>query len=163
MQPARGDGAADTRRRYYSLDEGDVRRMLSHPMAMIGTDGLHNERIVHPRLWGTFPRVLGHYTRELSLFSLEKAIRHMTGWPAERFGLAGRGLLCPGAFADIVVFDPDHIIDHATYEKPNVPAVGIDLVMVNGLAVWRDGHSIGERSGCVVKRDLARRSAGIYT
>lgn len=146
---------------YFSLDEGDVRRILSHPMAMIGSDGLHNERIVHPRLWGTFPRVLGRYARELGLFSLEEAIRRMTGWPAERFGLPGRGQLRPGAFADLVVFDPERVIDRATYEKPDVPAAGIDLVMVNGLAVWRDGHSTGGCSGHVVKRNSARRSGDL--
>jgi N-acyl-D-amino-acid deacylase len=141
---------------YYSLEEDDVRRILAHPMAMIGSDGLHYDKIIHPRLWGTFPRVLGHYARDLGLFSLEDAIRRMTSWPAERFGLAGRGFLRPGGFADIVIFDPGHIIDRATYDNPEVPAAGIDLVMVNGIPVWRDGKSTGERGGRVAKHDRAR-------
>lgn len=141
---------------YYSLDEDDVRRILAHPMAMIGSDGLHYEKIIHPRLWGTFPRVLGHYARDLGLFSLEDAIRRMTSWPAERFGLAGRGLLRPDGFADIVIFDPEHIVDRATYDNPELPAAGIDLVMVNGIPVWRDAKSTGERSGQVAKYDHAR-------
>ncbi len=144
---------------YYSLDEDDVRRILAHPMAMIGSDGLHNEKIVHPRLWGTFPRVLGHYARELGLFSLEEAIRRMTSWPAGRFGLVGRGSLKPGSFADIVIFDPKRIIDRATYEKPDLPAAGIDLVMVNGVSVWREGQITGDCAGRVLKRDSARHQA----
>ena len=95
-----------------------MRRILSHPATMIGSDGLPNDPRPHPRLWGTFPRVLGHYSREEGLFSLAEAVRKMTGMPAQRFGLAGRGLIKRGFAADLVLFDPETIIDTATFSEP---------------------------------------------
>lgn len=132
---------------YFIMDEDDVRRVLAFPHAMIGSDGLPHDSHPHPRLWGTFPRVLGHYARDLGLFSLETAVYRMTGLPAAQFGLTGRGAIRPGAFADMVLFDPDTVIDRATFADPIQPAAGIELVMVNGRVVWRDGAHTGARPG----------------
>ena len=132
---------------YFMMDEADVRRVLAFGHAMIGSDGLPHDAHPHPRLWGTFPRVLGHYVREVGLFPLEEAVRRMTGLPAAQFGLTDRGILRPGSYADLVLFDPDTIADRATFEAPTEPAAGIALVMVNGRAVWRDGAATGARPG----------------
>jgi N-acyl-D-amino-acid deacylase len=103
---------------YFQMDEADVRRVLSFPLAMIGSDGLPHDDHPHPRLWGTFPRVIGRYARDIGLFPMETAIHKMTGLTAKTFRLEGRGVLAPGAFADLVVFDPDTILDEATYDDP---------------------------------------------
>ncbi len=140
---------------YWSMDEADVRRILAFKHTMIGSDGLPHDSHPHPRLWGSFPRVLGHYSRELGLFPLEEAVRKMTGLPARRFALKDRGRLAAGAFADIVVFDPERIADRATFEEPATPAAGIALVLVNGQAIWRDGTATGARPGRVLRRAAA--------
>ena len=119
---------------------------------MIGSDGLPHDEFPHPRLWGTFPRVLGHYARDQGLFSLETAVHKMTGLPARRFGLAERGVLQVGAMADLVLFDPETVIDTATFEQPKQPARGIELVIVNGTTIWRDGTSTGARPGRAIRR-----------
>jgi N-acyl-D-amino-acid deacylase len=139
---------------YFRLDEADVQRILAHGKVMIGSDGLPHDASPHPRLWGTFPRVLGHYGRSLGLFSLETAVHKMTGLTARNFGLADRGVLKEGAYADLTLFDADRIDEGATYESPMTPARGIDAVIVNGEMVWRDGRSTGARPG----RVLARRA-----
>ena len=136
---------------YFAMAEEDVQRILSHPNAMIGSDGLPHDEHPHPRLWGTFPRVLGHYCRDLKLFSLEEAIRRMTGYSAETFGLIDRGVLKAGAFADITIFDEDTVLDRATFDKPMTPAAGIDTVMVNGSVVWEQGCATGSRPGHVLR------------
>jgi N-acyl-D-amino-acid deacylase len=120
--------------------------------AMIGSDGLPHDTHPHPRLWGTFPRVLGHYARDEKLFPLEQAVRRMTSVPAWVFGLEDRGNLRKGAYADLVVFDPEAIIDVATFESPTVIAQGIETVMVNGRPVWQDGGSTGACPGRVLSR-----------
>ncbi|UCG97174.1 MAG: D-aminoacylase [Burkholderiales bacterium] len=137
---------------YFSMDEADVERILAYPETMIGSDGLPHDVFPHPRLWGTFPRVLGHYARHRGLFSLETAIHKMTGLPAARFGLADRGVIAPGAAADLVVFDAERIRDSATFARPKQPAAGIEAVYVNGVAVWRGGRATGARPGVVLKR-----------
>lgn len=137
---------------YYQMDEDDLRRVLSFRDAMIGSDGLPHDVFPHPRLWGTFPRVLGHYSRELGLFSLEEAVRRMTSVPAAVFGLKERGVIRRGAFADLVVFDPDSVIDKADFSQPKQPSAGIELVLVNGQAVWRDAVWTGERPGRLLRR-----------
>jgi N-acyl-D-amino-acid deacylase len=154
-----GVGAAEAMRRlqpgggiYFMMDEADVERIMAWPDAMIGSDGLPRDRFPHPRLWGTFPRVLGRYVRERGLLTLAEAIRRMTGLSAERFGLADRGRLRPGAFADLVLFDPAAIADRATFEQPQRPSAGLELVLVNGQPVMRDGRATGARPGRVLRR-----------
>ncbi|MGN6804594.1 MAG: N-acyl-D-amino-acid deacylase family protein [Trinickia sp.] len=137
---------------YHNMSEDDVRRILSHPATMIGSDGLPNDPLPHPRLWGAFPRVLGHYARDEQLLPLEEAVRKMTGLPARRFGLEGRGEVRRGAHADLVLFDPARVLDAATFERPQQAAVGIDAVWVNGVASYRGGEPTGERAGCFVAR-----------
>ena len=137
---------------YFSMDEADVERILAHPQTMIGSDGLPHDTFPHPRLWGTFPRVLGHYARERRLFSLETAIHKMTGLPAARFGLAGRGLIQAGCAADLVVFDPGQIRDNASFADPMRAASGIHQVYVNGVLAWQDGAGTGARAGQVIRR-----------
>jgi N-acyl-D-amino-acid deacylase len=137
---------------YWMMDEADVQRVLQFPYTMIGSDGLPHDTHPHPRLWGAFPRVLGYYSRELGLFSLEEAVRRMTGLSAYRFGLAGRGILAPGAYADVTVFDPETVADRATFERPTTPAAGIEHVFVNGRPVWSDGKPTGERPGRALRR-----------
>jgi N-acyl-D-amino-acid deacylase len=135
---------------YFSMDEADVRRILAFPHTMIGSDGLPHDSHPHPRLWGTFPRVLGHYSREIGLFPLEEAVRKMTGLPARQFGLRNRGLLRPGYFADLTIFDPATVLDRATFEDPKQPAAGIAGVFVNGKQVWPAGAA-ANRPGRVLR------------
>ncbi len=137
---------------YFMMSEDDVRRVLSYPHTMIGSDGLPHDEHPHPRLWGTFPRVLGHYVRDVKLFPLEEAVRRMTALPAAQFGLKDRGSLRAGAFADLVLFDPLRIADTATFERPKVPAAGVAFVMVNGRMVWKDGAATGNRPGRALRR-----------
>ena len=137
---------------YFMMDEKDVQSAMAHPGAMIGSDGIPFDAHPHPRLWGTFPRVLGHYSRELKLFPLEDAVRRMTSYSAQRFGLTRRGEVKPGFYADICVFDPATVIDTATFEKPISPARGIDVVLCNGEVVWRDGKPAGGRAGRALRR-----------
>ena len=132
---------------YHGMDETDVQRILAHKRTMIGSDGLPNDPLPHPRLWGAFPRVLGHYSRDLKLFSLETAIHKMTGLTASRFGLADRGLIQQGHQADLVLFDPATVIDRATFSQPVQPASGIEGVWVNGVLSYRDGQPTGQRAG----------------
>jgi len=137
---------------YFSMDEADVERILAYPETMIGSDGLPHDAFPHPRLWGAFPRVLGHYTRKRGLFPLEVAIHKMTGLPADRFGLRNRGLLRPGFHADLVVFDPRTVEDAATFAQPMQPARGIAAVYVNGALAWSEGQPTGARAGRVLRR-----------
>jgi len=137
---------------YHSISEDDMRRILAHPSTMIGSDGLPNDPRPHPRLWGTFPRVLGRYSREENLMSLPDAVRKMTGLPAQRFGLAGRGLIREGYCADLVLFDAAEIIDTATFDDPVRPAKGIAAVWVNGALSYTAGSATGNRAGLFVSR-----------
>jgi N-acyl-D-amino-acid deacylase len=135
---------------YFMMDEDDVQRILKFPPTMIGSDGLPHDASPHPRLWGTFPRVLGHYGRLLGLFTLEQAVYKMTGLTARNFGLADRGVLKEGAYADLVLFDAETVDAASTYEAPMTPARGIEAVIVNGTLVWRDGQATGARPGRVL-------------
>jgi N-acyl-D-amino-acid deacylase len=119
-------------------------------LAMIGSDGLPHDAHPHPRLWGTFPRVIGRYARDLRLFPMEAAIHKMTGLPAQVFKLPGRGRLEAGCFADLVVFDSHAIIDRATYESPKKRAIGIKQVFVNGVLSFSDGSGSTGRAGRLV-------------
>jgi N-acyl-D-amino-acid deacylase len=140
---------------YFMMDESDVQRILEFEHTMIGSDGIPVGDSPHPRLWGTFPRVLGHYCREIGLFSLETAVWKMTGLPARNFGLHERGTLKVGHHADIVIFNAATVRDSATYESPTRAAEGIDTVVVNGAITWQRGAHTGARAGQV----LAHRPA----
>src|SRR5438876_1781421 len=137
---------------YFSMDEQDVQRILGFEHTMIGSDGLPHDAAPHPRLWGTFPRVLGHYSRGLNLFPLETAVHKMTGLTARTFGLADRGVLKQGFAADIVVFDENEIDEAASFAKPIQRAKGIDTVIVDGAVVGRGGKPTGARPGRVLAR-----------
>jgi dihydroorotase/N-acyl-D-amino-acid deacylase len=145
------------------MDEGDVRTALKHPLVGIGTDsgaraedGRLSESKSHPRGWGTFPRILGHYVRDEHLLTLEEAVRKMTSKAAARVHLADRGILRPGMAADITVFDPITIRDVATFERPNRYAAGIRHVFVNGRRVVADGSITNERPGKPLRGPGAR-------
>jgi N-acyl-D-amino-acid deacylase len=140
---------------YFSMDEQDVQRILAFEKTMIGSDGLPHDAAPHPRLWGTFPRVLGHYSRSLGLFPLETAVHKMTGLTAATFGLAGRGVLKAGYAGDITLFDEQAVAEAASFEKPIQAAKGIDTVIVNGEIVWRDGRPTGARPGQVLSEFMA--------
>ncbi|MFG6415924.1 amidohydrolase family protein [Roseateles sp. DC23W] len=125
---------------YFQMHADDVDRILTHPLAMIGSDGLPHDRFPHPRLWGTFPRVLAHYGRERGLLTLAQAVHKMTGLTAQRFGLKDRGLLRAGAAADLVLFDAEQLSDRADYGTPELPAAGLTAVWVNGQLAWAGGE-----------------------
>ncbi|KAF1684931.1 D-aminoacylase [Pseudoxanthomonas broegbernensis] len=129
---------------YHGMHEADVRRILAHPLTMIGSDGLPRDPRPHPRLWGTFPRVLGHYARDEALFPLHTAVHKMTGLSARAFGLDGRGEIEPGAWADLVLFDPRRVRDVADFHDPVRPAAGIVQVWVNGRPAY-DGQDVEPR------------------
>lgn len=137
---------------YYGMSEADVRLILAHPLSMIGSDGLPEDPFPHPRLWGAFPRVLGHFSRDLGLFPLHTAVHKMTGLSAARFGLVGRGLLEPGAHADLVLFDPLRIRDVADFSAPQRPAEGIHAVWVNGQLAYAPDQATEERHGRFLPR-----------
>jgi N-acyl-D-amino-acid deacylase len=138
---------------YHQMDEADVQRILAHDLSMIGSDGIPHDTFPHPRLWGTFPRVLGHYARDVGLFSLETAVHKMTGRTAAVFGMTDRGVIRPGAFADLVLFDAATIRDAADYEHPTRPAEGIVETWVNGASAWVGGAGATDaRAGRLVSR-----------
>lgn len=137
---------------YFMMDEDDVQRIMAFEETMIGSDGIPVGDKPHPRLWGTFARVLGHYSRDVGLFPLETAVWKMTGLTARNFGLAGRGTLKVGHHADVVVFDATRIRDAANYETPTLPAQGIVSVIVNGAVTWQGGVHTGARHGQVLTR-----------
>ncbi|MGT2469850.1 N-acyl-D-amino-acid deacylase family protein [Paraburkholderia terrae] len=148
---------------YHNMSEDDVRRILSHPATMVGSDGLPNDPLPHPRLWGAFPRVLGHYARDQQLIPLEEAIRKMTSLSARRFGLKERGEVHIGYHADLVLFDPARVRDAATFDKPQQAADGIDAVWVNGVLSYLDGKPTGERAGRFVARGATAASRAEHT
>ena len=124
---------------YFQMTEEDVQRVLAHPRTMIGSDGLPHDVRPHPRLWGTFPRVLGYYCRDIGLLQLESAVFKMTGLPAAQFGLEKRGTIAPDHPADITVFDPQRIHDRATFADPEQISEGIRYVFVNGVLSYEEG------------------------
>ncbi len=136
---------------YFAMDEADVSRIITHPLTMIGSDGLAHDAQPHPRLWGTFPRVLGHYVRERRLLSLESAIHKMTGLSARRFRLKSRGVLAPGNFADLVIFDEQLIADCASYQQPTQISKGLDAVYVNGKLACEGGTTVNAHAGRVLR------------
>lgn len=140
---------------YHALDEADVARIMQHPQTMIASDGRLTQPGIghpHPRWYGTFPRVLGHYVRELGVLSLEDAVRKMTSMPADAIGLVDRGRVVEGALADVVVFDPATVIDRATFEVPHQYPHGIPYVVVGGVVTVDQGRWIDNRPGRVLRR-----------
>jgi len=142
--------AGNCRSTFHAMREEDVRRIMQHPVTMIASDGgieAPTERKPHPRYYGTFARVLGHYVREENLLSLHTAINKMTRLPADRLGLTSRGRIEVGAIADIAIFDPDVVTDQATFEDPHQYAEGVYHVFVGGEAVLLDGKMMEARPG----------------
>ena len=140
--------------------ESDVRYFMGHELAMIGSDGRavspngpYKDSLPHPRFYGTYPRILGRYVRERpAVLSLENAVHKMTGFPAQRMGMKDRGLVREGLTADLVVFDPDTVIDNATWEEPHQYPGGIPYVFVNGVPVVDEGRHTNARPGRVLRR-----------
>jgi N-acyl-D-aspartate/D-glutamate deacylase len=132
---------------YHQMDEKDLRRILTFPPSLVGSDGLPHDKRPHPRLWGTFARVLGHYVRERGDLTLAQAVAKMTGQTAKVLGLKDRGLVKPGHHADLVLFDPQTVIDRATYDDPEEPSAGIDRVLVNGEVTYQKGAMTDKRPG----------------
>ncbi len=156
---------ARPRRISFSFSEEALRMAMQKPWVSVGQDagarspdstGSFGEG-AHPRGFGTFPRILGKYVRQEQTIGLEFAIRKMTSLAAGRFGIQDRGILRPGAYADIVVFDPNTVIDNATYENPTQLASGISYVMVNGVLVMDDGKLTGARPGRAIRRPGTRK------
>jgi N-acyl-D-amino-acid deacylase len=141
------------------MSEEDVQRIVTDPMVMVGSDGpcvapygITGQGKPHPRLYGTFPRVLGHYARDLGLLGLPQAVFKMTGGAAMALGLADRGTIAVGNAADLVIFDPEKIIDSATFDDPHQYPVGIDTVLVNGVTVIDGGEHTGALPGRLLRR-----------
>ena len=146
----RGGGATAV---YHAIGPEDVDRIMLHPATAIGSDGpvgVFGEGAPHPRQYGTFARVLGLYVRERKILSLEEAIRKMSSQSARRLGIHDRGLITKGYFADIAIFDPDEIIDKATFENPHQYAIGTKFVLVNGTVVVENGQHTGARPGRIL-------------
>jgi N-acyl-D-amino-acid deacylase len=144
-----GDLAAER-----GMSEENVEELLAHPLGMVCSDGSNYapygrlaESSPHPRSYGTFPRLLGHYVRERKVLPLEEAIRKITSAPADRMRLEGRGRIAVGAVADLVAFDPATVIDRATFEAPHQYPAGMPHVIVNGVVTIRDGEQTGQRGG----------------
>jgi dihydroorotase/N-acyl-D-amino-acid deacylase len=145
---------------YFSMSEDDLVLAMRQPWVMIGgdagiraLDGPLSTDQPHPRAFGTFPRVLCRYSRELGVFPLEEAVRKLTSLPAARAGLADRGVIEVGRFADLAVFDPATVCDTATFEAPKRLAVGVEHVIVNGVPVLRNGEPTGALPGRALRRD----------
>jgi len=138
----------------FSMDEADIIRIMQDPITMVGTDGIpgYGADKVHPRMIGTFPRILGRYVREQGVIRLEEAVRKMTSLPAQTFGLYRKGILRDGLDADIVIFDPQTIIDRSTFDNPLQPPAGISWVIVNGEVAVEHGKVSGATSGRVLRR-----------
>jgi N-acyl-D-amino-acid deacylase len=136
------------------MNEDDVRTAMRHPLVSFDTDsgaqaeeGPLSESKSHPRAWGTFTRVLGRYVRDEKVLTLEDAVRKMTSQAAIRVGITDRGIIRPGMFADITIFDPTTVKDEATFENPKHYSTGIRHVLVNGRAIITDGKITAERPG----------------
>ena len=143
---------------YHAISEDDLVRIMKHPATMIASDAspgipTFGKDVPHPRAYGTFARVLGVYVREKHVLTLEEAVRKMSSFPAQRMGVADRGMLRPGMKADVVVFNPATIIDKATFEKPHQYAEGISDVIVNGQLVLLEGKVTGDRPGRTLRRN----------
>jgi dihydroorotase/N-acyl-D-amino-acid deacylase len=140
---------------FHAISEEDVRRIMQHPQTMVASDGRLSQpgkEHPHPRAYGTFPRVLGHYVREEKVLSLEQALYKMTGQPATRLGLTDRGFIKKGYFADLTLFDPQTIEDKSTFEAPHQYAEGIPYVLINGKIIVDQGVYKDLRAGKALRR-----------
>jgi N-acyl-D-aspartate/D-glutamate deacylase len=140
---------------FHVMDEGDVRRIMAHPMTMIASDGSLSQPgsgVPHPRDYGTFPRVLGEYVRVQHVLTLEQAVHKMTGLPAARLGIADRGCVKAGCMADVTIFDPVTVADVGTFTDPHHYPVGIPYVIVNGAVTVDGGAMTTARAGRVIRR-----------
>ncbi len=142
----------------FAMDEGNLTKILSSPLVMIGSDGNAispygklGEGKPHPRFYGTFPRVLGKYARQEKIFDLATAVKKMTSLPAEKLNLKNRGFIKKGNFADITIFNPETVIDNATFVKPHQFPTGIEHVIVNGKVTIKNGEHTGARAGVILK------------
>ncbi|MGH2608044.1 MAG: N-acyl-D-amino-acid deacylase family protein [Tepidiformaceae bacterium] len=141
---------------HFIIDEADIETNLRHPMMMIGSDGIPDLKgRPHPRLFGTMPRVLGKYVRDQGVIPLEEAVRRMTSLPCDRFGLADRGRIAEGSWADLVLFDPTTVRDLATYKEPKQEPEGIRMVVVNGEVAYEDGRHSGAGTGRMLRYEPA--------
>jgi len=145
----------------FAMQEEDVRRIMQHPLGMVGTDssstaftGPFAMGKPHPRTFGTYPRILGRYVREEGVLRLEEAVRKMSSLPSQRFGILDRGIIKPGMWADVTIFDPDTVIDRATYQNPQQPPEGIPYVIVNGIVAVDNCRCTGELAGKVLRKKL---------
>jgi N-acyl-D-amino-acid deacylase len=145
---------------HFIIDEADIETNLRYPGMMIGSDGIPDLRgKPHPRLFGTFARVLGEYVRERGVLGLEEAVARMTSVSTDTFGIVDRGRLAPGQFADLVLFDPDTIVDTATYDEPKQNPRGVDTVIVNGRIAFQNGAYTGAGSGQTLRYRRAAYAA----
>jgi N-acyl-D-aspartate/D-glutamate deacylase len=137
---------------HFIIDEADIEANLRYPGMMVGSDGIPTlNGKPHPRLFGTFPRVLSEYVRKRGVLTLEDAVARMTSISADTFGLKERGRIEPGFHADLVLFDPGTVADTATYDEPKQTPAGITLVVVNGQVAWRDGVHADAGSGQMLR------------
>lgn len=147
---------------YHAMEEKDVEKIMQHPLTMIASDGRLSSPGIghpHPRSYGTFPRVLGKYVREKKLLSLQEAIYKMTLFPAKTYGIENRGQLKKGLKADLVIFDPNTIIDKATFIQPHQYPIGISHVLVNGKWSIKNGEFLNEMNGVILRKTILEKTS----
>lgn len=136
----------------FTMAEEDVRAIIRHPATMVGTDGIWSHSTPHPRIYGTYPRILGTYVRTEKLLSWEEAVRKMTSFPAQKFGLWRKGIVRTGMDADLVLFGPSTIADRSSYQEPHRYPVGIPYVILNGQVVVDQERYTGGLVGKVLRK-----------
>lgn len=145
---------------FHAMDEQDVKRIMQHPFSMVASDGRLSkpgQGHPHPRAYGTFPRVLGHYSRDEGVLPLEEAVRKMTSLPAQRIGLPDRGMIREGNYADITIFDPERVIDESTFEDPHRYPSGIEYVIINGRLAVDDGEFQNKLLGRILRKKHSKK------
>ena len=136
-----------------SMYQEDIDTVARLPYSIVISDSIYADTDTpHPRMYGSFPKILREYVRERGILTLEQAISKMTSLPARRMKLTGRGILAPGAFADVLMFDPARFRDRATFTQPTLLAEGLDLVLLGGVPVWEDGRYLDKAAGRCLTR-----------